>query len=226
MARIRRALLVSEDTANHCTWRSHNHSLVFEEPGARRKFLDLLARYKVSHGIRIHSYCLMGTHPHVVCTSTRGQLAWSAFWKVVNQCFARWYNRRTSGRGQVVMERLRSPRIQTNDRGRHMLAVMRYGDLNPVRAGLVRSPKDWAWSSYRHYAFGERNDLVDDAPEYSQLAGTAPQRRRAYRQLLALGRCRDLLQRRDDYVLGPFVGSDSWVASRLDACGLSPPPPA
>jgi hypothetical protein len=44
--------------------------------------------------------------------------------------------------------------------------------------------------------------------------------------LLALGRCRDLLQRRDDYVLGPFVGSDSWVASRLDACGLSPPPPA
>jgi putative transposase len=35
---------------------------------------------------------------------------------------------------------------------------MRCGDLNPVRAGLVRSPKDCAWSSHR-YAFGEPNPL-------------------------------------------------------------------
>lgn len=223
MPRIRRALLVSENTTNHCTWRSHNHSLVFDEPGARQRFLDLLAGYKAAHGIRIHSYCLMGTHPHVVCTSTRGQEAWSAFWKVVNQCFARWYNERCARRGQVVMERLRSPRIQRSGRGRHMLTVMRYGDLNPVRAGLARSPKDWAWSSYRHYAFGEANDLIDDAPEYLELGSTAPQRRKAYQALLALKRCRDLLVRRDEYVLGPFVGAESWVASRLDACGLSPP---
>lgn len=223
MPRIRRSLLVSEETANHCTWRSHNHSLVFEEPGARRKFLELLAHYKAAHGIRIHSYCLMGTHPHVVCSAIRGQLAWSAFWKVVNQRFARWYNQRFERRGQVVMERLRSPRIQTNDRGRHMLTVMRYGDLNPVRAGLARSPKDWPWSSYRHYAFGEANELIDDAPEYLELGPTAPSRRKAYQALLALGRSRDLLVRRSEYVLGPFVGSDLWVASRLEACGLSPP---
>lgn len=121
------------------------------------------------------------------------------------------------------MERLRSPRIQTNDRGRHMLTVMRYGDLNPVRAGLARSPKDWPWSSYRHYAFGEANELIDDAPEYLELGKTAPRRRKAYQALLALPRSRDLLVRRREYVLGPFVGSDSWVASRLEACGLSPP---
>jgi putative transposase len=223
MPRIRRSLLVSEETTNHCTWRSHDHSLVFEEPGARRKFLELLARYKAPHGIRIHSYCLMGTHPHVVCSATRGQLAWSAFWKIVNQCFAHWYNQRCARRGQVVMERLRSPRIQTNDRGRHMLNVMRYGDLNPVRAGLVRSPKDWPWSSYRHYAFGEENELIDDAPEYLELGRTAARRRKAYQALLALERSRDLLVKRREYVLGPFVGTESWIASRLEACGLSPP---
>jgi putative transposase len=122
------------------------------------------------------------------------------------------------------MERLRSPRIQTNDSGRHMLMVMRYGDLNPVRAGLVGSPKDWPWSSYRHYAFGEPNELIDDAPAYLALGRAAAERRKAYRSLLAFGRCRELLARRADIVRGPFIGARTWVTARLEACGLSPPP--
>jgi len=224
VARVKRALLVGEDTTNHCTWRAHNLSLVFEEPGARAYYLELLARYKSQHGIRIHAYCLMGTHPHVVCTSTRGQPAFSAFWKCVNQAFARWYNEARQRRGQVVMERLRSPRIQA--KGSHLLTVMRYGDLNPVRANLVRSPKDWLWSSYRHYAFGEANPLVDDAPDYLDLGATAPARRRAYRALLALPMSRGLRVPRPELVLGFFIGDQAWVTRRYLAAGLSPPPEA
>ncbi len=222
MPRIRRVFLVAQDTANHCTWRAHNHSTVFEERGARRYYLELLGRYKAKHGILIHAYCLMGTHPHVVCTSKRGQPAFSAFWKVVNQCFARWYNRRCRRRGQVVMERLRSPRIQPD--GRHLLTVMRYGDLNPVRARLVRSPKDWPWSSYRHYAFGEENPLIDDAPDYAALGRTGVERRKAYQALLTLPMSRSLRVRRPELVVAAFVGDEPWIGRRLRAAGLSPPP--
>ncbi len=155
-----------------------------------------------------------------MCRSTKGQQAFSEFWKVVNWGFARWYNRRTKGRGQVVMERLRSPRIQD---GRHQLEVMRYGDLNPVRAGLVKSPSHWRWSSFRHYAFGETNDLIVDAPEYLALGRHGPQRRSAYRQLFASPLAKELRHRRPDLVHGPFVGSRDWVTVRLEACGLSPP---
>jgi putative transposase len=222
--RIRRIFLVAQDTTNHCTWRSHNHSLVFEEPGAREQFLRLLGRYKAPHGIRIHAYCLMGTHPHVVCTTERGQPTFSAFWKVVNQCFARWYNRRCRRKGQVVMERLRSPRIQPD--GRHLLTVMRYGDLNPVRAKLVRSPREWPWSSYRHYAFGEANELIDDAPDYIALGRSGPERRKAYQSLLSLPLSRSLRAHRPELVMASFVGDERWVARRLRMCGLSPPPKA
>ena len=134
MARVPRFCLVEPESTNHCTWRAHDLEHVFEEPGARERFLELLGEHKPKHGVRIHSYCLMGTHPHVVCTSDLGQVAFSKFWQVVNYRFARWYNRRRKRRGQVVMERLRSPRIQGD--GAHQLTVMRYGDLNPVRAGL------------------------------------------------------------------------------------------
>ncbi len=40
---------------------------------------------------------------------------------------------------------------------------MRYGDLNPVRAGLVRSSARWTWSSLRHYAYGETDEFILDA---------------------------------------------------------------
>jgi putative transposase len=221
LARIPRALLVEENSTNHCTWRSHGRSLVLDTEEACRFFLALLRKYKDKFGIEIHSYCLMGTHPHVMCRATLGQQAFSEFWKRVNWGFARWYNRRTEGRGQVVMERLRSPRIQD---GRHQLEVMRYGDLNPVRAGLVRSAKDWERSSYRHYAYGEPDDLIVDAPEYLALGRTGVERRRAYLHLFARPLVQELLSRRPDLVHAPFVGDVTWVARRLKVCGLSPPP--
>jgi len=220
MPRVARSLLVEVGSTNHCTWRSHGFSLVLDSDDARRFFLALVRKYKEKFGIEVSSYCIMGTHPHVVCRSTLGQKAFSAFWKLVNWGFSRWYNRRTSGRGQVVMERLRSPRVQG---GRHQLTVMRYGDLNPVRAGLASSAGDWKWSSHRHYAYGETDDLITDAPEYLALGRTGAERRKAYLHLFALPLVESLLTRRRDLVEAPFIGQARWVARRLRACGLSPP---
>ncbi len=220
MARIARSHLVEEGSTNHCTWRSQGYARVFGSDDARRYFLQLLRKYRVEFGIDIHSYTLMGTHPHVVVRATKGQKAFSEFWKRVNWGFARWYNRRTQGRGQVVMERMRSPRIQG---GRHQLTVMRYGDLNPVRAGLAGSPGAWEWSSYRHYAYGEPNDLITDAPEYLALGRLAPARRRAYRHLFARPLAQELLGRRRDLVEAPFIGEAWWIEARILALGPSPP---
>ncbi|HUB09251.1 MAG TPA: transposase [Myxococcales bacterium] len=212
MARIPRRFLVDVGSTNHCTWRSHNTSFVFEEPEAKAFFLSLLEKYAPRHGILIRSYCLMGTHPHVVARSDQGQLHFSRFWQVVNQRFARWYNKRQKPRrGQVVMQRMKSPRIQPQARGSHVLTIMRYGDLNPVRAGMVRSPKDYAWSSYRHYAFGEPTPLIADEPEYLALGRTAAQRQLAYRHLFAAPLASSLCIRRPDIVKGVFYGDPDWV---------------
>jgi putative transposase len=100
---------------------------------------------------------------------------------------------------------------------------MRYGDLNPVRARLVRSPSHWRWSSFRHYAYGEADDLITDAPEYLALGRSRPERRLAYLHLFARPLVESLRSRRPDLVHGPFIGDREWVTVRLEACGLSPP---
>ena len=41
---------------------------------------------------------------------------------------------------------------------------LRYMHRNPVVRGLVLTPEQWNWSSYRHYAFEERGPvLVNEA---------------------------------------------------------------
>ncbi|MFT3913730.1 MAG: transposase [Anaeromyxobacteraceae bacterium] len=225
MPRMARRQLVTKGSINHAVWQTHNLEAFFDAPGARQKFYELLLKYKAEHRVRIHSYVLMGTHPHVVCLSEKGQEDFSMFWKKVNQAFAKWFNKQTKRRGQVVMERLESPRIQDE---RHALAVMRYVDRNPVQAKLVKTPKDWRYSSHRHYAYGEADPLVDDAPAYLALGDHPLKRRRAYLHLFA-----EPLEVKEEaadaaYVKKPFIGEKEWAERMKKAAAAAraaPRPP-
>ena len=45
------------------------------------------------------------------------------------------------------------PRASRNVRDHREFTVkLRYLHRNPVKRGLVPSPEEWQWSSYRHYA--------------------------------------------------------------------------
>jgi putative transposase len=46
----------------------------------------------------------------------------------------------------------------------HLLAAARYGELNPVRAGMTRRARDWRWSSARAHLAGTDDELVTVAP--------------------------------------------------------------
>ena len=58
---------------------------------------------------------------------------------------------------------------------RKRVEKLRYMHCNPVKRGLVLEPGQWKWSSYRHYAYGERGPvLVDEKiPVEMKLLGKA-----------------------------------------------------
>lgn len=71
----------------------------------------------------------------------------AAFLKVLKQRFSQWYNgtrpqRRT---GTLWEDRYRSVLVEN---GAALRAMAAYIDLNPLRAGLVKDPKDYRWSGY------------------------------------------------------------------------------
>jgi len=202
-------MIVEDRSTFHVTWQCHNKTWLLKERWAKDFFYDLLLKYKKKYGIRFHSYCLMDNHPHL--TGTMGNKEqFSAFFRVVNSLFAKKINRMKKRRGQVVMDRFKSPRIQTD---RDLLNVMAYIDLNPVRARKVRHPKENSYSSYDYYAYGKADPLIDPPDSYLILGDTPETRQKEYRNLVEFILMTDG-HKKQNYSDVKFIGNPDWVAQK------------
>jgi hypothetical protein len=77
-----------------------------------------------------------------------------------------WHYKRT---GTLWEGRYRATVVEAEN---YLVECMRYIELNPVRAGMVAHPRDYAWSSYRANAEG-RMDALGQCPFLIPPAGTA-----------------------------------------------------
>ncbi len=85
----------------------------------------------------------------------------------------------------------------------YLLECGRYIERNPVKAGLVEDPKDYPWTSYRTYAFGEENPLIDPNPAYLALSDDIEARRKKYTEYVLSARDTDKeYVFKDLYILG------------------------
>jgi putative transposase len=57
---------------------------------------------------------------------------------------------------------------------RKRVEKLRYMHRNPVKRGLVESPEQWRWSSYRAYAFGERGPVQVNGWEVLKMKVRSP----------------------------------------------------
>jgi REP-associated tyrosine transposase len=78
----------------------------------------------------------------------------SAFMKEFKQRFSRWYNRQTGRFGTLWAERFKSVLVEDQPGSVETLAA--YIDLNPVRAGLVKDPKDYRFCGYAEALVGNK----------------------------------------------------------------------
>jgi putative transposase len=161
----------------------------------------------------------MSNHPHITGQIDAAQssiLALSRIFQSANSLFGRWYNRLHQRSGKVAEERFKTLRVEDD---RSLQRVMFYSDSNPVRAGLVKHPRDYPWSSYRYYALGERSsytELLSQPEWYRALGRTAKLRQRAYRRLADAYLRSSGLLRDTALTRGNFIGADDFVARQTD----------
>ncbi len=144
-------------------------------PQNRDLFLEVLERVRHRHGFVVVGYVAMPEHVHLLFSEPeRGDP--SVVMKVLKQSFARqllerWRTgvdpRRSSlwkiplTVGHVWQHRFYDFVVFTEKK---RVEKLRYMHRNPVVRGLVLGPEQWNWSSYRHYALGERGlVLVNEA---------------------------------------------------------------
>lgn len=107
----------------------------------RQVFLALLRSTAARHRWRLHAFCLMTTHFHLVLETREPNL--SRGMQRLLSVHAQEFNRRWQRFGHLFADRFTS-RIIGDDE--YLEDVCRYVFDNPVTAGVVRAPSDWPWS--------------------------------------------------------------------------------
>jgi putative transposase len=113
-------------------------------------YLALLRDHASKAGVRILGYCLMANHVHLVATPERPNSLAAGLGRLHND-YARWLHVRQRRAGHLWQNRFFSCPLSES----HLAQVLRYVELNPVRAKLVRQATDWEWSSARARIEGE-----------------------------------------------------------------------
>lgn len=179
----RKARIEYEGAYYHVINRGNYRGFIFESAGARRSFLDCLGLTCEAKNWRVHGWCLMGNHYHLLIQTPEANLVDGMRW--LQSTFANRFNRFRGMSGHVFQGRYKSILLEGDAVG----TVAHYIHLNPVRAGLVEVDK---LESYEDSSFHQlwyprkRWSFCDFVPCLESAGGLkdVPKGRRLYRDYL------------------------------------------
>lgn len=164
----------------HVLTRGNNRQNVFKNEDDFRRYLEIVGKYKEKFAFKLYHYVLMNNHVHMVVETTAGG-GLAEIMKGVNLSYAQYYKGKHKHIGHFWQDRYKSIIISKDE---YLLACGSYVELNPVRAKMVGDPKEYQWSSYRVYAYGKRDLIVDEHSIYEQLSVNEVERRAKYREFV------------------------------------------
>jgi len=178
----RRARIAFANFPHHIVQRGHCRDDVFLCDFDRIDYLATLAECRETMQLKLFAYCLMSNHVHLVVDPGNNAANISRLMKRLAGRHARRLNLRNSWSGSLWESRFKCSPIETD---RYLLTCGRYVDLNPVRAGIVATPGDFTWSSYRARAGIDPCQWLDPDPAIEALASSEIRRRERYRELVS-----------------------------------------
>lgn len=135
----------------HITSRGNRRGDIYENDEDRQQFLKLLNDVCDTHNWGCHAYCLMSNHYHLLIETPDANL--SKGMRQLNGVYTQTFNRKHNRVGHLFQGRYRAILVEKQN---YLLELARYIVLNPVRAQMVRSAREWPWSSYRATAGQEQ----------------------------------------------------------------------
>jgi len=201
----------------HVTSRGNERRPIFRSNADRRAFLAFLGQAAKRFGWSITAWVLMTNHFHLVIQTPEPNLSRGMHW--LNGTYAAWFNRQHQRWGHLFGGRFKAFLIEKET---YFAEVVRYVVLNPVRAGIVKRPEDYRWSSYRATAGMEsaREWLDVDAA----LGAFAPDKelaRQYYREFVAAKLASD--ERLWDKAMNAiYLGTEAWAKTMRVAVESKP----
>lgn len=205
MARLPR--LVIPQQPHHVIQRGNDRQLIFRDAADYGIFLGWLRESAKQFNVAIHAYVLMSNHLHLLATPA-DSIGLARMMQWVGRHYVPYFNHKYERSGTLWQGRFKTAVI---DSERYFLTCSRYIELNPVRAGMLHNPAEYAWSSYQHHIGLRTDPLITDHPLYWALGNTPFEREAAYQALAEQGLTSDELQiMRKSAIKGWAIGSDKF----------------
>lgn len=139
----------------HVTLRGNHRQPIFASDQDRDLLEELLVESLIRYGGELLAYCWMSNHIHAALRI--GDAPLGRLVQHFASRYARKVQRRVPTTGHLFERRHHAALV---DSDAYLMAVIRYIHLNPVRAGLVKHPLEYPWSSHRSYLGLTRQDWV------------------------------------------------------------------
>jgi putative transposase len=163
----------------HIIQRGNNRQACFLDDIDRLRYLADLKTALHEHDVDLHAWVLMSNHVHLLATPG-ANTALSGMMQQLGRRYVRWFNDRHERSGTLWEGRFHATLVESES---YLLACMRYVEMNPVRAAMVRHPGDYRWSSFAANAMGRTDPLVTPHSVYLDLGATVVKRVGAYRRI-------------------------------------------
>lgn len=141
----RQARIKSITGIYHIMLRGIDKRDVFLENEDKIKFLESVEKAKEKGKFKVLGYCLMDNHIHLLLKEDE-EIGTSV--KRITVGYVGWHNKKYERTGHLFQNRYLSEPVNTEE---YLMMVLRYIHLNPVRAKLTLSAKDYKWSSFGNY---------------------------------------------------------------------------
>ncbi len=193
----------------HIVQRGNNREPIYFEKEDYLSYLEWLEEALIRYECEIHAYVLMTNHVHLLITpNTKKGI--SQTMQYVGRHYVPYINHMYGRSGTLWEGRYKASLIESES---YLLTCMRYIELNPVRANMVKSPGQYKWSSYQSNATQKEDPLLTQHPKYKALGRTKQQRKHAYRELFRHHiDDKDLHNIRECWQSGTPLGNDRFRA--------------
>ena len=154
----------------HIISRGNNRQNIFLTKRDNIRYLKCLEKYAEKFNIKIITYCLMPNHVHLLI-KIGALLAIPEFMQALNTAYTKYFNARHSASGHLFEGPYKHVLIETDE---YLVHLSRYIHLNPTSSGLVKTPENYEWSSYRHFLNLEKSNFIEDSPVLTYFSSENP----------------------------------------------------
>ena len=173
----RRPRLFAPGVLYHVIVRGNQRQKTFATDGDYQAYMERLAKYRRKHDYAVYAYCLMPNHVHLLVESSARPLG--KFMQGLQQSYTQYFNLKHRKTGHLFEGRYKAIICQKDQ---YLLELIRYIHLNPVRAGMVKSPEQYRHSGHDVYLRGKPTEIIDPAKVLGLIGGE-----RGYRKFVFEG---------------------------------------